>query len=125
MNVYINIHIYTHTYSHLFVGKGSKGILEAIPTFSENKITFGGFKIQINNMNKFYHFFYIGKDVSVLQKGKIMMSKNKIFSVLEGAHGEINMNNEDSGNNNEITSKDNILKQISDMTRIPVDNIKL
>jgi hypothetical protein len=104
-----------------FSGIGSSNIIEAIKTFSEEKVTFGAFKVIINNMVKFYNFFYIGKKVSAMKKGKAMMSKNAIFSIFSGCHGEILFNNDDDLG----ISRDYVLSQIATLTGVGVNNIKM
>mmetsp|Transcript_836 Transcript_836/g.941 ORF Transcript_836/g.941 Transcript_836/m.941 type:complete len:157 (+) Transcript_836:222-692(+) len=102
-------------------GVGSSNIIEAIKTFSEEKVTFGAFKVIINNTIKFYNFFYVGNKVSAMKKGKAMMSKNVVFSIFSGCHGEVLFNNEDDLG----ISRDYVLCQIATLTGVSVNNIKM
>lgn len=107
--------------SFLFLGIGSSSIIEAAKTFSEDKITFGAFKVKINNMVKFYNFFFIGRQVSSMKKGKAMMNKNAVFSIFSGCHGEILFNNDDDLG----ISRDYVLGQIATLTGVSVVNIEV
>lgn len=42
-----------------------------------------------------FHFIYIGNRISILKKGKAVLNKNKMCSLLQGSTQEINMNNFD------------------------------
>lgn len=72
-------------------------------------------------MVKFYNFFYVGRNVSAMKKGKAMMSKNIVFSIFSGCHGEIIMNKDDDLG----ISRDHVLNQIAKLTGIAIANIEI
>jgi hypothetical protein len=56
-----------------------------------------------------------------MKKGKAMMSKNAVFSIFSGCHGEILFNNDDDLG----ISRDYVLGQIATLTGVSVVNIEV
>lgn len=71
---------------------GNGGWDEMKGSLSDEEILFGALRVQLPSGGaKFFHFFFVGSNVSAMKKGKSGMFKSGVLQSLEGAHGEINL----------------------------------
>lgn len=68
--------------------KGNGGLEAVAQKLQPGVPMFGGVKLQSKN-GRFVHFLYVDDDVPAMKKGRTLMYKNGVFSVLEGCDGEI------------------------------------
>jgi hypothetical protein len=99
---------------------GSLNIDEMISAVNDDEILFGGFRIQVGESAKFYHFFFVGSNVSGVKKGKAPMYKSGVLQALEGAHGEVSFVEGKAG-----LSRAEIIAQLVRLTGTPASDIDL
>ena len=99
---------------------GSLSIDEMISAATDDEILFGGFRTQVGDCAKFYHFFFVGANVSGVKKGKASMYKSGVLQTLEGAHGEVSFVEGKAG-----LSREEIIAQLVRLTGTPASDIDL
>ena len=126
--------------STVAVKETGTGIEEMISRVSDDDMLFGAFRVRIVGLTKFFHFLFIGANVSAIKKSKATMYESGIFQVriqscflialicslifspclkgLEGAHGKIKLSGLE-----ELTIE-NIHAQIALVSRVEASAIE-
>eukprot|EP01036_Dinobryon_divergens_P059961 gene59961-79962_t len=68
---------------------GDGGLNQLLTMLSDDDVYFGGLRVEIQGIVKYFVLYFVGSSVGGMKKGKASLHKAAVFNELGGTHGEI------------------------------------